>query len=366
MKNKLFLEKLEQADNKPREKINLGFYPYTYVRTNVMRTLLLEKEAYHKMLKMGFSEITRFLQDSVYKREIDRLATEYSGADLLEIALNANLRASFEKLRRISSEELVLLIDEYLKRKDIEDIKTILRGKYTNAREDMIKSALQGAGTLSLDFFYGLLKFESVEEILRNLKIIDFSHLEEAYSEFREKNTLAPIENALDHFYFNEIMEFTERLPKEGMLFKGFLTEEIEVKNLLALLRLKREQIPKDEIKKHLFFPKRKEEEIFNEVLDMGDFDEIAKKLGKKAYGAIVKEGIKTFNEKNSFIELEIGLYKYLLDKSILLLHQNILSIDVILGYMFAKEIEIRNLKILIKGKQLGLSEGFIESQLVT
>jgi len=54
-----------------------------------------------------------------------------------------------------------------------------------------------------------------------------------------------------------------------------------------------------------------------------------------------------------------------LLKQSILLLHQHPLSVDVILGYMFAKDIEVRNLKIIVKGKQLGLSEEFIESQLV-
>ena len=90
MKNNVILKQLEEANNQSRRKIRLGFYPYTYVRTNVMRTLLLKKEDYHKLLKMTFSEITRFLQDSVYKKEIDSLATQYSGADLLEIALNAN------------------------------------------------------------------------------------------------------------------------------------------------------------------------------------------------------------------------------------------------------------------------------------
>ena len=50
-------------------KVKLGFYPYTYVRTNVMRTLLLNKDDYAKLFKMSFIEITRYLQDSVYKKD---------------------------------------------------------------------------------------------------------------------------------------------------------------------------------------------------------------------------------------------------------------------------------------------------------
>ena len=50
------------------KKVRLGFYPYTYVRTTVMKSLLFKKEDYQKMLKMGFSEIAKHLQDSHYKK----------------------------------------------------------------------------------------------------------------------------------------------------------------------------------------------------------------------------------------------------------------------------------------------------------
>src|SRR3989338_5025519 len=148
-------------------KIKLGFYPYTYVRTVVMRSVLFRKEDYHKMLKMGFSEIAGFLQGSHYKKEINELAAKYSGADLLELALNRKLAESFKKLMRISSHELGLLIKEYAKRKDIEDIKTILRGKFTNADEKIVSGSITGAGTLSYEFLLSLLKKDSIEEILK-------------------------------------------------------------------------------------------------------------------------------------------------------------------------------------------------------
>ena len=77
------------------KKLELGTYPYTYVRTTVMKSLLFKKEDYHKMLKMGFNEITKFLQDSNYKDEINELSREHSGTDLLELALNKSLSISF-------------------------------------------------------------------------------------------------------------------------------------------------------------------------------------------------------------------------------------------------------------------------------
>ncbi len=357
--------KMIEPENKNTGKIKLGFYPYTYVRTTVMRTLLIKKGEYHKLMKMSFSEITRYLQDSIYKKEIDSLATELSGTELLEIALNRNLESSFKKLRRISPEELNILINYYSKRKDIEDVKTILRGKYTKADKKSVINSLQAAGTLSLDYLKKLIEFESVEEILKHIKIFNFSEFKDSIKEFEEKNILVPIENNLDNLYYKEILEFTKRLPTEGKLFKDFLHLEIEIKNLITLIRLKRENIDKENLKKYLFFLGDKELDSNLTRLIDDDIENIVKILGKKGYIKILENGLKELKEKNSLIGLETGLYKYLLDKSILLLHQHPLSIDVILGYMFAKEIEVRNLRILIKGKQLKLDEDFIEKQLV-
>ncbi len=64
-------------------------------------------------------------------------------------------------------------------------------------------------------------------------------------------------------------------------------------------------------------------------------------------------------------MDIESELQRHLMNRAILLYHQHPLSIDVILGFMFAKEIEVRNLKIIMKGKELGLDEEFISKQLI-
>ncbi len=349
-----------------RRKVRLGFYPYTYVRTVVMRTLLFKRDDYNKMLKMSFSEIAKFLQDSHYRDEINELATEYSGADLLERALNRNLSASFKKLIRISSEQLALPITEYLKRKDIEDIKTIIRGKFINADEKSITSSITAAGTLSYDFLVSLLKKSSVEEILKSTEIFESPLLEKCLKELSEKNTLAGIENALDKHYYTHLLQFSYLLPKEGALFRDFLLKEVDILNILTLFRLKKAKLGNDSIKDFIILSGNKKDDArITSLANAGDLEALSKALKKSQYKDIVEKGIEEFKNSGSLITLEIELYKYLLKHSVLLLHQHPLSIDVILGYMFAKDLEVRNLRIIVKGKQLGLSDSFIESQLV-
>ena len=84
-----------------KKRIKLKKYPYTYVRTAVMKSFLFKSHDYHKIIKMSFSEIAKFLQDTSYKKEITELAAKYSGPDLIELALNMSLANSFKKLIRI-------------------------------------------------------------------------------------------------------------------------------------------------------------------------------------------------------------------------------------------------------------------------
>jgi len=352
-----------QEEKKKKGKIRLVAYPYTYVRTTVMRSLLLKKEDYDKIMKMSLSEIANLLQESDYKDEINELAAKYSGAELVERALSKNLARRFKKLKRISPYELNLLISAYLNREDIFNIKTILRGKYTNTDDSETESLLIPVGTLSKRYLAELLKKKTIEEILKNIQIIDFRHIAKAYDSFKKNNMLIEIENALDRHYYNETLNFVSRIPKQGALFKEFLEAEIEVLNILTILRLKKENLSKDEIEKYIFV--KNKTAFFGELLKSRSIEEILSALEKSKYGRIIRDAIKKFNESRSLIPIEMSLYRYLLGKSMLLQHQHPLSVDIILGYMFAKEIEARNLRVIAKGKQLSLPNEFIESQLV-
>src|SRR3989338_1683800 len=348
-----------------KRKLRLGKYPYTYARTSVMKSLLFKEGEYQKMLKMSFSEIAKFLQESSYKKEISEFATNHSGADLLELALNKSLSAAFKKLMRISPKELALVVKEYAKRKDIEDLKTLLRGKFTNAPEKEVFNSITSSGILSRHFQHELMKKESIEQILRDNAIVNFSFLEKGLLYLKERNSLAMIENSLDRHYYNGLAEFSGLLPQAGALFQKFLIMEVEIFDILALLRLKNSKIDKTNefiITAHsMISPK------ISKMAEAADLDALMGNLEKTKYngsGAITR-GIADFKATGSLIALETELYKYLLKESTLLLHQHPLSVDVILGFMLAKDLELRNLRMLIKGKQLGLSEEFIAKQLV-
>ena len=341
----------------------VGTYPYTYARVSAMKSKLLRKEDYAKLLKMKVNEIAKFLQETEYKKEIDEMAVSFSGIDLIEAGLNRNLTRAFEKLKRISTGNLRLLIEIYLHRKDIMNLKTIFRGKFTKADDTYIESLLLPVGLLRKEFLFSLIKKETVQDIAKALYFID---LQKEVDAFKKHNNLFEIENKLDRYYYNALLNVTKRIPSQGKLFRAFLENEIDILNIKTILRLKREGMTAKEIEPYVFFSgaRLKKAELLK-LIHQPDVGSIITLLRKHGYARLIAEGEEKLKREKTLIDIEINLNHYLLDRAVILLRQNPLSIDVILGYMFAKEIEIRNLKTLIKGKQLGLDENFISKELI-
>ena len=357
---------LEQKEKPAKIKLSSN-YPYTYVRVLVMKGLLLKKEDYHKLIKMSMGEIAKFLQDTQYREGFDKLAVNYKGVELVERVLNYDLVKTFSKLRRISQEELRLLINAYLKREDFWNIKTILRGKYVGKTEKEIEDMIIPSGALTEEFLVSLIKRQDIEEILRNLRVVSFDELKEAYKLFKETNMLIAIENRLDMIYYQQVQEFTNRLPKRhGTVFRQFLETEIEIVNILTILRLKKAEFKAKDIEPYLILKgPLATNDFLKKLIDVLQLSDVFPLFEKSKFSKVIGKGLEELKEKNSLLKLELELYKYLLKEASFLQHQEPMSVDVILGFLLAKEIEVRNLRTLVKGKQVGFEDSQIEGMMV-
>jgi V/A-type H+/Na+-transporting ATPase subunit C len=350
-------------------KIRLGEYPYTYVRTTVMRTLLLGRDDYERLIKMSVSDVIRFLQETQYKKEIDDLAINYSGTELIEQALNQNLVQSFNKLRSISDSSLLKIIDVYLMRYDFHNLKTILRGKFTKTSPEQIDRLITAAGLIDEKTYKELSKIESYEELLKNRQVesvVPYNYIKFYLEEFKQKQDIAKLENAVDKYYFTLLLNFVSRLSTQGNVFKDFIKTEIEILNILTILRLKRENVATSDIQNFLISSNdpAQDRKIIT-LLNLQDVSSIITKLQKIGYSNSLMEGIEDFKKSSTLTTLEMDLKRHLLKKTLLFTHQNPLSVDTILSYMFTKDMEVRNLLVLIKCKQFDFDDDFIRSQLV-
>ena len=125
-----------------RRNTRRGNYAYTVARVKAKKSLLMKEEDYNKMLMMSLPEISRYMSESGYQKEMAELAGRMSGIDLVEYAAYLNLSKVFKSILNASEGELYTMVSAYLDKWNIWNVKQILRGKSFGLNEATIRKTL--------------------------------------------------------------------------------------------------------------------------------------------------------------------------------------------------------------------------------
>lgn len=330
-------------------------YPYTYARVMAMKGKLFGRNDYDKLQKMTVSEIIKFLSDGEYKKEIEKYAVIKSGPELADYALLLNTSNTCLKLKKISEPEVVKLIDAYLIRNDINNLKIILRGLQTGEDKEKIKDNLFYATVNNKNFFINILNCDNVKKAINRLTFLSKSKLKFSIDMIDQGNNLMYVENLLDHYMYDKIIETTKKLEGSDSIILDYLNAEVEAINLKVLLRMKHEKENSKNIIPLLIKPKRNTLKLVE-----NSYDEIINYLEKTRFKSVFSG-----KEKTDLVSVESLIDKGMIMTVIRLLRQKPLSAEIIFGYLLAKEAEMRNIRLIIKAKDFSLPNEFIEKQLV-
>jgi V/A-type H+-transporting ATPase subunit C len=335
-----------------------GKYAYITGRVRAMKTKLVPAEMYARMLSMDMSEIARYLEETQYKDEIDALSKDYSGVELIEHATFANLAKTFRKLAEVSIDEPSFLILEYLRRWDVWNIKTLLRGKFSGVSDTEIVKYLVPAGELSAEYLDELSKKETVQDIISAFDGTDYASALAQY----DGNNLAMLENALDKlYYFRMERAVGGTLSVGGGLLIKYVHREIDIRNLITLFRMNKAGVDAAVIHDNLI-PGGK---LYDELSRMAGqpFGEFLRGLEEYPFWSSISD-IATA-DIDAISRIEARLRAYLIRYAWALSNYHPLSILPVLGYMVSKETEVSNIRKIVRGKEAKLPAELIEEQVV-
>lgn len=329
-------------------------WAYIVARVKVMKRKLIPSEEFKKLLNMDFNEIIRYLEETEYKKEIDELAYKYSGPRLLDYALTLNLGRTYKKILDVSFGQAKEFIAAYLTKWDIWNIINIIRGKIAGVSPEEIEEALVPVGEYSIDFYKSLIAKE-LDEVIKTFEGTPYY---DALSKVGS-SPLSEIEDEMYKIYYSRILR---EKPSELALklFVDFIKMEIDIKNIKTILRLKREEIPPDEIMKRIVPGGYELTEDEAAKLAAMSWDELTKSLE----GYWFWKGIESIDGKE-LSRIEIKFDKVWIETIARRASNYPLSILPVLQYMVLKKIEVDNLRTLGWGKWQGIPNEEIEEQLV-
>jgi len=339
-------------------------YEYVVARVRSRRASLFSDDEYRKLLRMGTGEIARFMEETEYEDAVNALGSRFSGVDLIEYALNRTLAENFRDLLRWSEGRLYEQVARYLRKFDAWNVKTVLRGLYSDATADEVRSDLIDAGEFSEDFLDRLVAADSIESVVELLDGTLFdAYIEDAFEVYEASGTLVPLENAVDRAYYENLVPPKTGGGEAAELYREFLQAEIDFRNARNALRLARSGADVDPAEYFidggaLFDPK----EISQLV---GNRSELVTRIRESRYGDELSVALDELEDAESLIGFEHALDRALLEYSDHLSYVYPLSVCPVLAYVLAKEREVDNIRAIARGREAGLSEAEIEEELI-
>lgn len=352
---------------------------YVNARVRARRAALLDEADYRKLIRMGPNEIARFLEETEYEREVNALGARHSGVDLVEYALNENLSRHFRDMLDWADGHLYEQIARYLRKFDAWNIKTALRGIYTDSERAEIENDLIRAGELSDAQLNAMLDAANVEAVIEASSGTMFHDaLVEAFDAFEETNLLFPLENAIDRVFFENLISGVavdagpaarvlggQRLSTGSPtdIYHEFLIAEIDFVNVRNALRIARSGAEMDTadylIEGGRLFDAA---ELARLVRNMDDLVAVVR---ESRYGDRLSDALNALEEAESMLEVERAIDVALVEYGDWLGSRHPVSVCPVVSYILAKELEVRNIRAIARGREAGLSEEEIREELV-
>ncbi|WP_224447996.1 V-type ATP synthase subunit C [Haloprofundus salilacus] len=336
---------------------------YVNARVRSRRGALYDDEDYRKLLRMGPAEIARFMEESTYEEEINALGARFSGVDLIEFALNRNLAKQFNDILDWANGRLYDLIARYLRKFDAWNVKTVIRGIYTDTPREEVETDLIRAGEFGDRRIERLLEATTIEEVVDSLDGTIYGRpLRAAYDDYEESGVLVPLENAVDRAFYENLLdglvvnEATEQ-------YREFLYAEIDFRNARNALRLARSGADIDPSEYYIDGGRLFSATELSQLAQ--NPDELVSRIRDSVYGDRLSSALDELERADSLIGFERALEAALLEYSGSLGHVFPLSVSPVISYILAKEREVENIRAIARGREAGLSEDEIEEELV-
>ncbi len=341
---------------------------YVSARVRSRRAKLFDEDQYRDLVRMGPSEIARFMEETEYDEEINRMGSRYSGVDLIEYALNRNLARHFADVLRFAEGGLYDLIARYLRKFDVWNVKTVIRGLYSDATPEEIRSDLILAGELDAGDVDELIDAGDVEGVVEALEGTVFeAGLESALADFEATNSLVPIENAVDRAFYENLLSGlggeSGEVDAATELYVEFLQAEVDFLNIRNALRTVGTGADLDPGDYYIDGGR-----LFSaaELTQIGsNADELVGRVRESRYGDELDEALAGLAEAESLVEFENATERALLTYADRLSSRYPLSVCPVLAYVIAKEREVNNIRAVARGKEAGLDPEEIQEELV-
>ncbi|WP_244833134.1 V-type ATP synthase subunit C [Clostridium sp. BJN0001] len=317
-------------------------------RIRVYETKLLDKAKIDRMIDSSSAdEAMKVLQETEYAN----VMSSAKRAEDYEVVLSEALKALYNTMYDICPEKM--LVDLMSIKYTYQNIKVILKGKFLNKD---LSYLLVPIGNANVSDIKRAILNDDMQDLPETIK----EAVLETIQDFENNKDPQRVDIILDNYMFKELTDLKNKI--DDIFVDKYVSASIDSTNIRTLLRVKKQN---------------KQREFFNSVIIDGGYidkdrlltlfndvpENISTKLSSSDYSEFVKEGIEAYIKTGS-----AGLLEKLIDNFIMNMMKEAkiipFGVEPIIAYIYAKETEIKIVRIIMVGKLNNITGEVIRERL--
>ncbi|ADL08762.1 V-type ATP synthase subunit C [Thermosediminibacter oceani] len=321
---------------------------YASGRIKALETRLLSRNIVQRVLEaQDLDAALRVLGETDYAQDFEELESVYD----FEKALENSMKRTLGVIRESLKDHRVVRF--FTLKYDYHNLKVVLKSRILGVEAPEKLSTL---GEVPAEELFKLSKGESDAAVPKRMRAA-FEKAAEAYEETRDPQQ---VDLVLDRALYDELNMLVREIGHDFL--KSYLDALVDLTNIKTLVRLKYMQADLRTLEKSLlpggsidtgFFKKMFQEPV-SAVIDA---------LAFSRYSEVVREGLESWVSTNS-----PAVYERLSDDFLLSMLRKGLykpfGLETVVGYLGARENELKILRVLMVGKINGISEDMIRERL--
>lgn len=317
-------------------------------RLRVYETKLLDKSKLDRMIDSNSAnEALKVLKETEYANIISNVKRPED----YEVILSEELKRVFRLMYEISP--VKSLIDLMGIKYDYHNIKVILKGMFL---KENLSNLLISVGTIEPSKIKSLIENND----LRDLGSIMRQSIEEAMASFESTKDPQIVDIILDRYMFKALIYIKNEI-KDAFVDK-YIAALIDSTNIKTLLRVKKQNKDREFLASVIIeggaIDRDKLLGMFNDSVE-----NIQTKLSYTSYLDFTKNGIEHYTKTGS-----VSLLEKLVDNFIMDMMKNAkiipFGVEPLLAYIYAKETEIKVIRIIMVGKLNSISSEVVRERL--
>ena len=356
-----------QAGNRKVPETDGG---YANARMRGMRANLLPTAFFDRLIvATDVGQVVKELMTTEYGPDLEAELVHGRTAAVIDGALKDNMVRAYQKVLSFLHPSARTLLSTLLGRWDVFNIKTIIRGAHNKVPLDEMKASFFPAGYLSEEELEALAQFDDVGAVINTMAMWGLPYatpLRQAFPSYTEDHDLSPLELALDKQYTSWASGRLTGRSQDTAIARRILGMQIDTANLVTVLRLLKADTGDLRAKDYFLEGGMGiNQELFLELAAMSDVDEVLDRLKRTKYASVLDEAAIIYLERNSITVFERALEDQLMRRALSAGVNDPHGVGVAIAYLYGKQNEITNLRIVVKGISVGMPPDRVREELI-